>query len=180
MWEVFWGAIAGSGVATGLVSWYFSRKTEEYKSALERTNKQVQALLDKSLFVSKIQIEHKYELYKTLWNRLSGFNMAMLALNAEIEIPGDTDNTEKLDRFNKMNDSFVSFFRFVENNRPFFEETDYTILMQLASEMEDNAHRLHGAGPNDKIAIASNKATIQQKIQETCDLIRERISKLST
>jgi len=99
------------------------QRIAEVRSKLEQQNSELNARLDasiqRSVFVDKLQFEHEYSVYKQAWEALYELRKATLHLRPMMDwiVVGETDEERMTNRINAFVDPFNTYRDIIEKNK---------------------------------------------------------------
>lgn len=157
--------------------------TKEDVGDVTREVEGIKAKLEHSVFISKLQFENEFNIYKEIWNSLVDLRNATLRLRPVYE-KTDSEMTEeeiKLAKLNLFVERYNDFYEVLEKNKPFYSKLVYSSLKDVTdicySEFVDFDVLIIGDKDYWKIAIKNRKKIIEL-IELTCESIRNRIEEV--
>jgi hypothetical protein len=162
-------------------------KLAELKADLDRTTAQLQARLNvnvqRSVNVDKVQFEHEYATYRSVWECLFQLQIATLSLRPIMDRHDATETEEQRvqRRISEFVTPFNAYSKMVEANKPFYPQAVYEALVAVRdkcrSEVIDYEHSDRRTAEYWKGAMSSHKE-ILELIESACTTIRARISEV--
>lgn len=165
------------------------RRIAELKAQLDQQGSLLKARLDasvqKTVHVSKVQFEHEYAIYKEAWEQLVALRHATTSLRPVMDRvdPNESREERMLKRAKVFAEAHNAFLDVVERNKPFYPEAIYEALSAVRKrchhELIDFEYVERPSTDYFKEAMKSQDE-ILALIDAACTAIRERISKVST
>lgn len=167
-----------------------AKDLEALKFRWEGMNKRVQAELDKTVYVHRVQFETEFKALSDIWGRVSNVRAALAELRPQLEIiPPEQDS--KLARMDKLEGKFKKFAmasgelrQAAHNQSPFYTREIYDEITRMIDTLSDEEAQLklsddppltdawHRRG-------AQNWTIILNTADRISEMIRERIKSLS-
>ena len=157
------------------------------RANLERTNEDVIARLDaalqRTIHVDKLQFEHEYEVYRGVWKTLFSLREATMKLRPALDsVPTEESEEERVQRrIDEFRGPYNSFVEAVEENRPFYDDGVYSslrnVLKLCRTEVINYQYKERSWSEYWKEAEASREA-ILGAIEAVCSAIRSRIASI--
>jgi hypothetical protein len=143
------------------------------------------ASVQKTVHVGKVQFEHEYEIYKQAWEQLVALRHATTGLRPVMDTIDPQESKE--DRMRKRVRSFAeahnAFLDVIERNKPFYPASIYDALSKVRErcreELIDYEYVERPNGEYYKEARESHEEIISL-IDDACTSIRNRIAQVST
>ncbi len=157
----------------------------ELKASFDIQNAELKARLDASVqrtvLVDKIQFEHEYTIYKQAWESLFALHKSTLQLRPMMDSIDPSES--KQDRMKRRIGAFVApynaFRELIEKNKPFYPEKVYgamdAVLEKCRIEVINYEYTERPHGEYWKEAHEA-QAEIVALIENACLVIRQRIS----
>ncbi|MBH2016811.1 MAG: hypothetical protein I8H88_10025 [Burkholderiales bacterium] len=143
------------------------------------------AALQKTVHVSKLQFEHEYQIYKLAWEQLFSLRQATLSLRPVMD--RFDLNESKEDRMRARMQAFTvpynAFLDVIEKNKPFYPAAIYNALSEVREkcrhELIDYEYDERPKSEYYKEAM-KNHEELLGLIEATCAAIRDRVTEVST
>jgi hypothetical protein len=162
-------------------------KLAEVRASFERHNTELKARLDaavqRTVFVDKLQFEHEYEIYKQAWGCLFSLQQATLQLRPTFDMVDVAESRE--DRMKRRMGKFVApynaYLEVIEKNKPFYPLGVYAALAEVREkcrievidcEYIERPHKEYWA------EARKNQQDIVGAIENACDAIRNRVAEV--
>lgn len=165
------------------------RRISELRSKIDAQAAELKAKLDASVqrtvHVSKLQFEHEYGIYKAAWERLFALRQATLSLRPTLDLydPQETKEARMQKRMNAFTEPYNAFLDIVEKNKPFYPAAIYealsAVLMKCHHELIDYEYVERPSSEYYKEARRNHEEIIQV-IESSCHAIRARIAEVQT
>jgi hypothetical protein len=161
----------------------FKKDIENYKSELNREVHRIQAELDKTLLVHRVQFETEFGALRVIWDKITEFRAASdglqttygMELNWSSELPAqavDKGNIEFVEATNQL-------MKEVHSQSPFYSGKIYDQCFQLISLSQDELDRRgpigHSADIQELIALLQDRERNIEKIIKQSSAISEKI-----
>lgn len=121
---------------------------EALKSKLEGMNKKVQAELDKTVYVHRVQFETEFKALSDIWNKVSTVRQALAGLRPQLEIISPEKDTavvqmDKFERkFNKFSAASGELRQAAHNQSPFYTREIYDEILRIIDTLSDEEAQL--------------------------------------
>ncbi len=107
---------------------------EEYKSELTKSINELNARNDKALYISKVQYDTEFNIYKEIWEKL--FNCITYTNNLYPVFENVPTDKEKLDEYNDKKyedyrDAYRNFAITIDKYAPFYKEEFYDRFIEI-------------------------------------------------
>lgn len=167
----------------------FNTKLATLEQEFQRAQKQEQARIDRSLFVTRAHFETEFEAMKDIFSGLSEVRLAMNAVRPMFAIePADESEDERLKRlWERLKTLMIATDKLLnasEAKAPFYSEELYDSITVCwrAAAMEINS--IKGAGPDSLrnsgyIQAEQDRDKFSEGYSSSVRIIRNRISKLA-
>jgi hypothetical protein len=163
------------------------RRIGDLKAQIDQQAAELKAKLDASVqrtvHVSKLQFEHEYQIYRSAWEILFALRQATLSLRPIMDHIDPKETKE--DRMNKRRLAFASpynsFLDIIEKSKPFYPQQIYD---SLSAVREKCHHELidyeYDERPRSEYykEARKNQDEIVALIDEACSAIRRRVSEV--
>ncbi len=149
---------------------------------LEATNRRLQAELDKTIHVSRVQFEVEFTALRDVWRTASAVRSAIAGLRPQTGFAEDDPDAAFLARFNDFVRKFCEFRTAVDDHSPFytaevFQKADELIRVAIH---EDVACRVQQPRDGEWFRDgAESKHRFMAGCAELSQLLRQRIAQLS-
>lgn len=154
-WTDFLAHLGGTAVIVGgLAAWlgkvWFERIANREREArekavatlraeLEGKNAEIKSRLDaelqRTMLVDKVQFEHEYEVYKRVWQTLFSLEKVTLKLRPKLDQfdPGESEDDRKNRRLKDFAEAFGEYQDVIEETKPFYAPDVYSALSKVRS-----------------------------------------------
>jgi hypothetical protein len=165
------------------------RRIAELKAQLDQQNTLLKARLDasiqKTVHVGKVQFEHEYAIYKQAWEQLVSLKHATTSLRPVMDQVDPSESRE--DRMRRRAKAFAeshnAFLDVIEQSKPFYPNAIYEALSKVRErchhELVDYEYVERPGSEYYKEAM-KGREEIFSLIDGACAAIRERIAIVST
>jgi hypothetical protein len=161
----------------------YASDLERLKSSLESSNRQLQAELEKTIFVTRVHFETEFKALADIWRHLARAAMENLRTAVDAISPGETKESRLTARLDIFGNAITPFIDAVDQQSPFYPIEIYNQLDSLVrlikSEGTDIAHSQDAFTPEWFKRGRENYRDFLAGVQSVSTLIRERISSLS-
>ena len=163
----------------------YAAEIERLRSSLDRSNRQVQAELEKTIFVTRVHFETEFKALADIWRHLARVRAAMENLRTAVDAlsPGETRESRLDSRLEIFANVIGPFIDAVDQQSPFYPIEVYDQLDKLVrlikSEGTDIQYGQDAFTPEWFIRGRKNFADFLAGVNAVSSLIRERISRLS-
>ena len=157
---------------------------ETLKGEIEQSNKMFQAILEKSIFVNKVQFEHEFKIYREVWEKLIELRYNTMRLRPILDTVDPSEPEEQIikKRLTRFGEAAEAYRDVIEKNRPFYAEGVYThlsdVLDKCHTESIDYQYKQRDLKDYWESA-QKNRNEIIDSIEKSCTSIRSRINDLS-
>lgn len=163
-----------------------SADLEELKSKLEGMNKKVQAKLDKTVYVNRVQFETEFKALTDIWNRVSTVRQALAGL--QVIPPEQDEDLVWMDEFERKFEKFATasgeLRQAAHNQSPFYPREIYDEIRRMIDTLTAEEAELKQM--DDPRSIAAwvkwgdrNWPLVLNAANRISEMIRERIESLS-
>ena len=200
-WIVLLGGLVAGFFIRNFFPDYFSEKgknlatkediaeiTELVEGAKLESTTQVEELraeLTHATYVSRVQFEKEFSIYSDVWDALVEVRDAVLSLRPWMDSwPEDKDARKKMqqDRMNLFADTFESFGKLAEKQKPFYADSIYAEIGALRKTMKrEFIEYRYSDGDREKDYwenAEKNAAKIVEQSDRICEAIRNRVRDL--
>lgn len=165
-----------------------TRKVESVKQDFEAANRHLQAQLDRTVFVHRIQFETEFKALSEIWQQLSAARGLMGHLRSAW---GHGDAREKVmpltvlqERLQSFTQSGRAFIKAVHDHSPFYPENIHTALLGIIAVMNVERGEVASTGPGEPDREWFDRGTanfedVMARSNVVSQLIRARIAELS-
>lgn len=138
----------------------------------------------KQSLVHKLSFEKEFEILSELWKALVELRGATQSLRPIFDYtnPHETEEERKRNRIQPFAESFTNIGSIVDKNRPFYPQSIYDVLVEILTIARNEANEFLYTDTENQRPDRSywdnalkNQQTIVEKIDQVCDLIRQRI-----
>ena len=151
---------------------------------LSTTSKKLEAELQRSIHIGKVQFEHEFSIYKEVWVTLIELRMATMRLRPALDHinPDQSEEERTKERLNAFYAPFQEFRNVIEKNKPFYSSKVYesleAVLEVCYGESVDFEYKERKKSEYYKEARENHKKIIES-IDRTCEAIRNRNNEVS-
>lgn len=130
----------------------FDAALEEYKSKLTNSRNLLQAQIDRTVLVNKVQFDTEFDALKTVWEKLTAAKLHMPSLrplldSADISAELKTERLkDRLRAFMELKDDLVTA---IENASPFYPQEIFDTLEKCRVEIDHEILQLR-SGPSEE------------------------------
>jgi len=159
-------------------------KLEQIKSDIQKANQRLDARLQKSIHVHRVQFEKEFEIYLGLSSSLVKLRNSFFSLNRNLR-PIHDDPVERKKYWDEQAKDFITsytdFRDVVDNNKPFYCQTVYDAAQKLVDRSVDELiyRQFHGGEVAHRVTeLKEIKKEILASVSEIVEAIRQRIASL--
>lgn len=163
----------------------YAADLERLKSSLESSNRQLQAELEKTVFVTRVHFETEFKALADIWRLLARVRAAMSQLRPRGDVlhEGETRESRLNERFSEYAAAVESFVAAADGQSPFYPQEIFNhldALIVIAKREGTDVQTSHDTFKGEWFARGErNFAEFKAGVDAVSDMIRERISKLS-
>ena len=160
-------------------------KIELLKNDLDRTTRQYQAEIEKTLFVTKTHFESEFAILREIWQRVSEVRVSMLRLRPSKGFPNEPHEQVQYMQQNYpiFSNDLEALLHAVDHNSPFYPQEIFTLLDELIVLAQIERDDVQGGAdvftPVWFHRAAANHAKYLKMAQKISVAIRDRLSKLA-
>jgi len=164
----------------------YSEEMERVRSELETSRRMLQAELDKTIHVHRVQFETEFRVLADIWAKLAILRSAMGALRPAMDVVApDEDPDDRLNRrFATFERALHDFMRAVDDQSPFYPEDifkELSVALQIAQRESISVSLGKPEKASDWYKEGAENFNALRKSAETVSmLIRQRFESLRT
>jgi hypothetical protein len=157
---------------------------EQLKADLQKANQKLDARLQKSIHVHRVQFEKEFEIYLALSSSLVNLRNSFFSLNRNLRpIRDDPDERKKYwdEQAKDFIKSYTDFRDLVDNNKPFYCQTVFDAAQKLVDRSVDELiyRQFHGGEAAHPLKeLKEIKKELLASVSEIIEAIRKRIASL--
>ena len=196
VWSAVSGAVSGSGIVYFLkdrwlegVKASYAKDLEVLKDSLLQEQRRIQALIDRSIFVSRAQFDTEFNAMKDIFGYATETRLSMEQVRpmSRISPAGQDQNTKLTELFQKLETLVAAFNLFstqIDSLSPFYPQDLYTILIECRYVASQEITQIMTGGDETFGINWLNKGSENIKAFSTAYhrasvVIRERLDRLS-
>lgn len=169
--------------ATEEIKHSFQIKVAALQSDLAKTNKKLDAELQRAIYIDKAQFDYEFQIYRDVWNNLVDLQAATLNLRPVFDYidPAQSKEDRMQERLSAFIEPFNKFLSTVEKNKPFYSPSVYASLSNILKLCRDERIDFEYIERSKKEYFEEakkNREDILKSINQACEEIRGRINEV--
>lgn len=159
------------------------QKMAEIQADLNNTNKKLEAELERSVFIDKLQFEHEFSIYKEIWEALVNLRAATLMLRPTLDFvdPEQTREERIRNRLKAFAGPFETYRKLIEKYKPFYSPNVYLALSEILEKCYGESIGVEYVERKRSEYFKEareNQKQIVEAIDSSCEEIRKRIEEV--
>jgi len=163
-----------------------TRKVESVKTEYMSQLEKLKSELDKTVYISKVQFEAEFNIYKEIWSELINLEHATKELRPMLDSgykPGETKEQRKAERSKIAQEAHQSFVKLIDKYRPFYPQKIWEELNKLLNITWGEAVDYFVGDPKADHCTywkesKENMDNIVVEINLICEAIRNRLAEV--
>lgn len=150
---------------------------------LSATNKKLEAELQRSIYVDKMQFEYEFQIYKEVWSSLVSLRMVTMRLRPTLDYidPKQSNEDRQRERLQAFAGPFENYRDIIEKNKPFYSPIVYKALADILEKCYGESIDFEYAERDSREYFKEarkNEKQIVEAIDFACEAIRNRINEI--
>ncbi|WP_047691630.1 hypothetical protein [Vibrio sp. ZOR0018] len=153
------------------------------KKELDSTNKKLDAELQSATYISQVQLEHEYKVYRDIWASLVELKSATMHLRPFMDYvdPNQSQEDRIRERLQPFVVKFNEMYKVLEHNKPFYPQDIYEALDRVCEKCRHESIDSEYIECNNAEyykEAQTNRREIIDLISSACDAIRNRLNEV--